>query len=92
VNVKPLQSQQDPAAISRAQLLGPLPQQEPVALHGAGKRLVREAEAYLAAVDVFRAEGFEPAWRSDDAPLSPMSLHALDGAGRPSLTGGGIET
>jgi len=87
VNVKPFHSQQDPAAISRAKLLGPRAQQEPDALRAAVVGLAREAEAYLAAVDVFRAEGFEPTWRSDGVAISPLSLHALDGAGEVSARG-----
>jgi hypothetical protein len=61
------------------------------ALHGAGKRLVREAEAYLAVVDVFRAEGLEPKWKSENGALSFRPRHGLDGAGELSAAGEGTE-
>jgi len=57
-----------------------------VAPHGWGESLAHEAEAYLAAVDFFRAEGFEPKWRGDDVTISSRSLHALDHAGELSVT------
>ena len=37
---------------------------------GCAGGIVREAERYLALVDVFRAEGCEPRWRSQAAALA----------------------
>ncbi len=50
------------------------------ALLDAGQRLMREAEVYLATVDLFRAEGLEPKWKSETGALSFRAPHAVDGA------------
>ena len=40
----------------------------PTLTREAVEQLLREVERYLSAVEVFRTEGSEPAWRSDLAP------------------------
>jgi hypothetical protein len=39
-------------------------------------QLISEIERYLAAVDVFRSEGCEPQWRSEEGLVSAALLHA----------------
>jgi len=91
VSVDPSRSPQGRAAVGPAALPEVRAQAGRLVPHGAGERLAHEAEAYLAAVDFFRAEGFEPRWRNDEAAISPVSPHALDGTGKLSVTGEGIE-
>lgn len=60
-------------------------------MQGVAEHLAREAETYLAVVDFFRAEGFEPGWRSDDRAIPARLLYGLDAVGEVSATGEGIE-
>ena len=91
MSVDPSRSPQGRAAVGPAALPEVRAQAGRLVPHGAGERLAHEAEAYLAAVDFFRAEGFEPKWRGDDVTILSRSLHALDHAGELSVTGEGIE-
>jgi hypothetical protein len=44
-------------------------------------QLMREVGSYLRAVDVFRAEGLEPTWRSEQTvPREPPTAGALPGS------------
>lgn len=68
-------------------------QASPLVPDGGGERLAHEAAAYLGVVEFFRAEGFEPGWRSDDAPIwSSRCLHDSDGPGEVSVKDEGIQS